>query len=263
MALILIKWHEYPITVQYEDALEYRKAHRNVEPPVFNENRLFEAPIPELLDNNSIVDGDETVQIGELDENEVSADSPNDTENVDQSLRLNNNNGANSDAVDDASTLVEPVNNDVQIENENPNESTETRTEYENLFGAQQEDEINEIAEEDGCSDPLYINTAQFEIKCEHLDLIENHASNDDDIEKLLCDDIQGGETAGMVNTAETTITNQVQPTSEEKVDDDLFILIGEKGIPKPKEMRYKLVKHEEDLFSGNIPFDMTVSSMH
>lgn len=143
-----------------------------MEPPVFNEGRLFEAPIPELLQNNPIVDDDETVRIE--DENEVLAHSSNETQNIDQPLGFNKN-GANSDAVDDASTNVQPINDNMQNENEhsNPNEITEARTEYENLFSAQQEKEIYESAEEDGTLDPLYVNTAQFEVKCKHLDLIE------------------------------------------------------------------------------------------
>lgn len=132
------------------------------------------------------------------------------------------------------------------------------------MLGAQQEDKIYESAEEDRNIDPLYIDTAQFEIKCEHLDLIENHASNQIDIEILLSDHVESGETAEIVTTVETSETDakiiEVGATLEEKVDDDLSILIGKAGIPKPKAMRFNLVKHEDDLFSGNIPFDMTVS---
>lgn len=77
-----------------------------MEPPVFNESRLIEAPIPDLLLHNPTVDGDETIQIGEHDENEVSVHSPNETQNVEQPLH---NNRANSNA-DDASTIVELIN---------------------------------------------------------------------------------------------------------------------------------------------------------
>lgn len=144
MALILLISSHLSFPVQYEEALSYQKRHRNVEPPVFNEVRLFEAPIPELLDNNPNVDGGETALFGEHDENEVSVHSPNETQNIDQPLQINNN-GANSDAVDDALTHVELINDDVQIENEhdNPNETLDAWTEYENLFGAQEEDETH------------------------------------------------------------------------------------------------------------------------
>lgn len=92
------------------------------------------------------------------------------------------------------------------------------------------------------------------------MNLIENHASNNNDIENLLSNDIESGETAGMVATDEMAAPNiEIGATLEEKIDDDLSILIGQTGIPKPKEMRFKLVKREDDLFSGDIPFDMTV----
>lgn len=144
------------------------------------------------------------------------------------------------------------------------------QNQYSDLFDNQDENEFSHSEDGNDESDPLYIDTAQFEIKQEHLDLIGNYAGNSDDIDKLLQDESEeavNSETQ-IVTTENGTDVDETgeiegaigEQLVEEKVYDDVFIIIGKSGIPKPKGMRFKLVKRENDPFSGNISFDDTVS---
>lgn len=217
--------HFIPFTVHYEDAILYKVHHRNVEPPTFNEARLNEEPIPFL--GNEISTGENPTDESSIDENINDAiGSP--------QISIEN------ESVQNAS---ESVDGDNGVNDENG---------YDNLFNIDPEDEINGGAGEIEASDPLQINTAQFEIKQEHNELVENHAENDIDIDELL------------ENSQNELATNSQDETLEEvKVDDDLSIIVGKSGIPKPKGMRYKLVKREKDPFSGSIPYDDIVSIIY
>lgn len=243
------------ILVHYEDAVTYQSRHRNNEPALFNENRFNEALIPDL--NNSI---DNITGESSQSEDEQS-------ENNDQQSASQDEQTANEDDQPENQAIAESLENDNgdgQLENsldenqnadthENGNQIADTheidQTGYGNLFTAQQEEEIDDSVHENDNLDRLYIDTAQFEVKQEHLDLVENHDDNTNDIERLLGD----GN-----SSAQTSI--ETETIQEEELDDDMFILIGRSGIPKPKGMRFKLVKRENDLFSGDISFDITVS---
>lgn len=231
--------------MHYEDAVTYQSRHRNIEPALFNENRLNEAPVPDL--NNSIDD-----IAGESSQSEDEQ-----SENDDQQTASQDEQTANEDEQSENQAIAESVQNDNgerQLENnldENQNADSHEidQTGYGDLFTAQHEEEIDDSVHENDNFDPLYIDTAQFEVKQEHLDLVENHEDNTNDIERLLGDGNSSAQTSIETDTIQ-----------EEELDDDMFILIGKSGIPKPKGMRFKLVKRENDLFSGDISFDITVS---
>lgn len=182
------------------------------------------------------------------------------SENDDQQSANQEDQSENEDEQTENQAIAETLQDDIgneQTENsldENQNADTHEIEQmgYDNLFTAQHEEEIDNSADEDDNLDPLHIDTAQFEVKQEHLDLVENHEDNSNDIERLLDD----GNSLAQTSLESDTI-------QEEKLDDDIFIMIGKSGIPKPKGMRFKLVKRENDLFSDNIPFDITVSVIH
>lgn len=247
--------------------------HRNVEPPTFNEQRLNEMPIPELLNNdksNNVPD--------DADQSNTSQEN----ETVDDNLPLNGSSDQRNANQNSTSHEIETVGDNLPLDDssnqrDDTNQTDPGQNKYFGLFDNPHEDEIShsEDGNDNDESDPLYIDTAQFEIKQEHLDLIENHAGNSDDIDQLLQDESTEAvhtETESVTNENGTNVTgidvNETGVTEsatseqlvEEMVHDDVFIIIGKSGIPKPKGMRFKLVKRENDPFSGNIPFDDTVS---
>lgn len=105
------------------------------------------------------------------------------------------------------------------------NQSDPGQNPYLDLFDNPLEDEILHSEDGNDESDPLCIDTAQFEIKQEHLDLIENHAGNSDDIDKLLQD--ESGEAVNteiqdVITENGTGVTEAA--TSEQLIEEQLYL---------------------------------------
>lgn len=222
---------------------------RNVDPPIYNENRLEELPIPQLNDignrENPNVEHQNDVQ----NESETFA-------HMSTALADGNEHRKLKSQVDFASenqSTGQPstAENLTVHDDEFQDSDTEQRSEYGNLFEQQPEDEIHHDTDDNHATDPLLIDSAQ--VKQEYSNLVENHASNSGDIDRLL--DIEESETLVDNEESETYV--------EDVVDDDLTFLIGKSGIPKPREVHSTLIKRENDPLSGCISYDDIVSRLY
>lgn len=223
---------------------------RDVEPPIYNEGRLDELPIPQLSD----IENRENPNV------EHQNDVQNENETFTQmSTVLTDGNEQEVEIASDQQTRKEnpsttqpsTAQNLTVHDEEFQDSETEQRSDCGNLFEQQPEDEIHHDTYDNHATDPLLIDSVQF--KQEYNDLVENHASNSGDIDRLL--DIEKSETPVGNEESETYV--------EDVVDDDLTFLVGKSGIPKPREVHSTLIKRENDPLSGCISYDDTVSRLY
>lgn len=223
---------------------------RDVEPPIYNEGRLEELPIPQLND----IGNRENPNI------EHQNDVQNESETFAQMFTvLADGNEHEVEIASDEQTQKEnpsagqpsTAQNLTVHDDENQDSDTEQRSDYGNLFEQHPEDEIHHETDDNHATDPLLIDSVQF--KHEYSDLVENHAGNSDDIDRLLD-----------IDECETLVDNEESETYVEDVfDDDLTFLVGKSGIPKPQEVHSTLIKRENDPLSGCISYDDTVSRLY
>lgn len=219
---------------------------RDVEPPIYNEGRLEELPIPQLND----IENRKNPNVDVRNENETFAQL---------STVLADGNEHEVEIASDEQTRKEnPLTGQPSTaqnlsihDDEFQDSDTEQRSDYGNLFEQQPEDEMHHDVDDNRDTDPLLIDSAQF--KREYSDLVENHACNSDDIDRLL--DIEESETLVDNEESETYV--------EDVVDDDLTFLVEKSGIPKPREVHSTLIKRENDPLSGCISYDDTVSRLY
>lgn len=191
----------------YDDAVEFMDQRRNIEPPIYNNNRLKEFPIPNIniqdnREENTQDDEDSEVSIASIAENHQ--DSSN-LQNED------NSSGNNVDA-------------NGSIETQSGIDEIETTVDF-------------NIDENSNDGDPLLIVASDVEVKYGSIELVSVHAGNSGAIDGLL---------------DEPEIVNY---------DEDVVILIGQHGLPKPKQYTNdNLLKREGDEVTGTMPYNITVS---
>lgn len=267
------------------------KCQRDIEPAIYNENRLIEQPIPLINQNEntmafeiSNVSGGSLVSIdtdlvfsSETDENGVEhfddcnengRDAINtmleDESHVEQSSFASNSNSnianfpftdGNNDLVDtfisDSTTTTVPA-----LFNSENTQSVLGSHESVDLFGLNNDENLIPVPEQNNSDDiscdPLLID----EIKTECIDPSEMFIVDSAKIEGLLAVDL---------DTDHMEENNSVLETSlkEDIYDEDTTIYVGKSGIPKPKVLKYQLVKQEKDAITGDIAFKQTVSNIY
>lgn len=247
--------------VQFEDALQYLKHQRPMEPAVYYRCRLNELPIPRLQPN---VEENILVETGTgTDDSSNNQDIENFNENGHNTLaEINENAGVNDE------NLV--VNDSFVGEgNENPN-CSDSRAEIADINNAQ-----GNIARSLAQSGPInnFYDDLSVEVSSGANPNIEEilgtngaHSAHNVSLDSESNDDDSDNVKPGLVPYIEKHVENNdainelLQNAIETTIDDDLTIVIGQSGIPKPIPTTLKgLVKRQNDIVSNNIAYNETV----
>lgn len=229
-----------------DDALEYANKHRNIEPAIYNDERLTEYPIP---DADEIDEIDESINGDGIDDELLVQQNENGGENEhlgdthqnegDESI-LGENNASN---VTNSSTNPDPIEEimmEMSLTDSNERNTTSSLND-ESIDDTQINVAVSPTNETvaGNQSDAAVGNINAIDpIKCEPCLLLEPVSRNINELEDLLTGDIV------------------------DVYDDDVVITIGKKGFGKPIQITIDgLIKHENDIVSGDVAFsDIQVS---
>lgn len=215
--------------MRYEDAVIFTEKRRKIEPPVYNGKRLDEMPIPNIdqqMDNSNYSSENEFDELNgdyNVDDNGPEDEANESQENI-SAVETLSETGA-----DEAQTnnSVGQINFESQIDLADANFLHEAGSELE--------------------ADPLLISTDDVKLENDAIDI---HNENTDALEELLLNEVNNPTTDGSI--------------IEDEYDDDVVIFIGPDGLPKPKILDpiANLVKRENDIVTGNIPFNEVVNTI-
>lgn len=258
--------------------------HRNVEPPVYNRRRLTETPIPSPshqldsfsdTDDSDSVDASFAIETSVVDDEHLNCSNSmeslaalNDTDTTNNGDENGNDAVANTNDVDQNTDSTErtyiSVNDEVAIDEiaaDMANSSSVNQSENDPLAVSAElvvdlsiDDSTTATTDGsilgrcDAAEQPNgnFINAqntangsmANIVIKSEPVPLYDTHVCNDNEIDDVLDEPL-------------------------EEVCDDVVIIIGRSGIPKPLRMTTdQTIKRENDPMSGNLTFSVSVS-MH
>lgn len=250
--------------------------HRNVEPAVYNDRRLIEHPIPmstrqfnpnDAFDEifNSETDAETSGDVNHetsVVNDEISSHSEardrttsdgegiqHDTDNSIENVSIENGHGNNDEEAtteidatanhDESDPLASSVGNDLEIDLLDMIDGSGTAQNEQN----QTEATISDAGESDTRADvssaaavPNAVAVSNVvAVKLESLPVYDNHVANNNDIDDVLNEPV-------------------------EDVHDDVVIVIGRSGIPKPLGMTAEqTIKRENDKMSGNITYSVSV----
>lgn len=207
--------------------------HRNIEPATYNDQRLTEYPIPDAgrIDESINGDGEDDELLVQQNENDNENEHLGDTEqNEDDEGILSENNASNMTNSSMPPDAIEEIMMDMSLTDSNERNTTSQQI---NVATSPTNETVV-----DNQSDVTLGNTNAIDpIKPEPCLLFEPVSRNIIELDDLLTGDII------------------------DEYDDDVVITISKKGFGKPIKVTSEgLIKHENDLVSGDMPFSETVS---
>lgn len=171
--------------------------------------------------------------------------------NIANILFADGNNGLVDPFISDSTRITVPV-----LSNSANTQSVLGSRESIELFGLGNDENLIPVPEQNNSDDisrdPLLID----EIKTEFINPCEMFIVDAARIQDLLADDLDTDVMEGNNSVLDTSL-------KEDIYDEDTTIYVGKSGIPKPKVLKYQLVKQEKDAITGDIPFKQTVSIIY
>lgn len=265
------------------------KRQRDIEPATYNEKRLTEEPIPLINHNQNTIASEISNDLGDSlatndtdlvftsEKNESGIEHPNDcNENgrdvintmfedgnhVEENSFASNFQGgiANNPFADgnyDSTDISDSTRTTVSsLSDSNNMPSVLGSRESIDLFGPNNDENLIPVPEQNDTDniscDPLLID----EIKTECIDPSEMFMVDCAKIQDLLADDLDTDNIEENSSVLDTSL-------NEDIYDEETTIYVGKSGIPKPKVLKYQLVKQEKDTITGDIPFKQTVGDIY
>lgn len=250
----------------YNEANDFVQRIRNVEPPIYNQSRLAELPVPsvenQISPSNSSIDDHENNDnrsVYDAENNSVIDDASTDDELCQNNACLKATSNIQCEHVTNCNhiAVLNEINNAVDATEETSQNSVDpltnsvTENNTSNLTEHAHSDESYEIdisqhgehSNNDGSSslatDPLFIETVtpKTEQNIPLVPLYDIHVTNNDEIDELL------------------------DEPEEIFCDEEVIMKIGPSGMPKPWAATVdELIKRENDKMTGNIAFNQTVN---
>ncbi|XP_055309118.1 uncharacterized protein LOC129573007 [Sitodiplosis mosellana] len=279
--------------VRYEDAVEFMNHLRHVEPAVYNQRRLNELPIPDLesqlTETTDFTDTLNTSYDSAADENAESVDSSGNDQSLVSSLEeiINDpnqelevsdvNDGEITNSTDplavtvhqncQASSEVQSVSTQIVATSSNTDESGSLNATVQNNEPNQSND-IRIVAVESLVDSASNKNGMDNEQQPSDTVVTEGTIDSENDAQNLELDSLATGSIDRKSNVvplfnvhdANNDEIDQLLEEPEEIVyEDDVVIMVGRHGLPKPMAATEDdMIKRENDQMTGNIPFNET-----
>lgn len=242
-------------TDKYQDAIEYRNRQRRMTPPLYNEARANERPLPQL--NHPDLDNNDGAGHGLHADDDIAHEGHN--ESVDQHIAgPSHANGAMNQSVagpshSNGATDHDSINgtthhtHEVLVEGPNGHDSNELEITEENPL-------LEPIINDDGLTDQGSINGTTHHIhevlveETNGLALNELEMKEEDPLLEPINDDLQ-----------EIEEMKKLTEYHCEVIDDDMTIFFESEQAFKPKATTLQFKSN--DVFSGSIPYRVNVSN--
>lgn len=232
----------------YEDAAQFTNQQRNVEPAVYNYNRLNELPIPSIRKNRQAIastiripsdSSNSSIPNAETDGTNDSIRTQNDDSINENTDAINNSSVSNDEMNGTSSINIQNVENGNSINNNaiNPIETIDSHSNEEDVCDAEISIQNIEEVSNDVEVDPLLITATDIKAENELMNMLNIHADNNEEINNIL------------------------DEPEKDIYDDDLIFFVGPTGYPNPVNYSTKfLIKRENDEITGNILYNISVS---